>query len=197
MKDATSDVVTLTITLDDVEPCVWRRLEVPADYSFDRLHQALSAAVGWLDLHLHEFEVAGKRYSDGVDMSAEADATLSEADLVLGDVVRSGVRRLAYWYDFGDDWWHTIEIETVAPAPSGAFYPRCTDGAGACPPEDCGGPPGFDEFKRALADPEHPGHEELQEWYGGEFDPGAFSVEATSALLLQVATGELPEGWEK
>jgi hypothetical protein len=103
---------------------------------------------------------------------------------------------MAYWYDFGEDWWHTVEIEAVGPAQQGAFYPRCTDGAGACPPEDCGGPPGFDEFKRALADPDHPEHEELLEWYGGEFDQDAFSVEATSALLRQVATGEPPERWD-
>ena len=195
MKDTTGDIVTLTIALDDVEPRVWRRLEVPAEYGFDRLHQTLNAAMGWLDLHLHEFEVGGKRYGDGVDMSAEADATLPEDGLVIGDVARSGERRLAYWYDFGDDWWHTLEIEAIGPALAGVFYPRCTDGAGACPPEDCGGPPGFDEFKRALADPEHPEHENLKEWYGDEFDPDAFSVEATSALLRQVTTGELPDDW--
>jgi Plasmid pRiA4b ORF-3-like protein len=195
VEDTTGDIVTLTISLDHAEPRVWRRLEVPADYSFDRLHPTLNAAMGWLDLHLHEFEVDGERYSDGVDMSAEADATLSEADLVIGVVARSGALRIAYWYDFGDDWWHTVEIEAVRPAEEGAFYPRCTGGSGACPPEDCGGPPGFDEFKRAIADPGHPEHEELLAWYGGEFDPGEFSVEATSALLRQVATGEPPDVW--
>jgi hypothetical protein len=195
VQDAPGDVVTLTITLDDVEPRIWRRLEIPADYSFEHLHQALNTAMGWLDLHLHEFKVAGKRYGDGVDMSAEADATLPEAELIIGDVAQAGERRIAYWYDFGDDWWHTVEIEACGPAQEGVFYPRCTDGAGACPPEDCGGPPGFEEFKRALADPEHPEHEELLEWYGGEFDADAFSVEATCALLRQVATGEPPEQW--
>jgi Plasmid pRiA4b ORF-3-like protein len=197
VEDMIRDIVTLTVTLDDVEPRVWRRLEVPADYTFDTLHQALNAAMGWLDLHLHEFEIAGKRYGTDVDMCVEADSTLPEKDLVLGDVVRAGERLIAYWYDFGDDWWHTLKVEAVGPALAGVLYPRCTDGTGACPPEDCGGPPGFDEFKRALADPDHPEHEELLEWYGGEFDPGAFSVEATSALLRQVATGEPAEGWER
>jgi hypothetical protein len=197
VEDTTNDIVTLTISLDEVEPRVWRRLEIPAGYNFNRLHQVLNAAMGWLDMHLHEFEVAGKRYGDGVDMAAEADAALPEADLVIGDVARSRQHRFAYWYDFGDDWWHTVEIESVVPALSGVFYPRCTDGAGACPPEDCGGPPGFEELKRALADPGHPDHEDLKEWYGGKVDLDLFSIEATSALLRQVTTGELPEGWEK
>lgn len=197
MKDTTGDIVTLTITLDDVEPRVWRRLEIPAEYSFEQLHPILNTAMGWLDLHLHlhEFEVAGKRYGDGVDMSPQADATLVEADLVLGDVARDE-RRFAYWYDFGDDWWHTVEIAGAAPAQAGVFYPRCTEGAGACPPEDCGGPPGFEEFKRALADPTHPDHEELAEWYGGEFDQDAFSTAATNRLLRMLTTGELPENWD-
>lgn len=197
MEDTTNDIVTLTITLDDVEPRIWRRLEVPAEYGFDRLHRALNAAMGWLDLHLHEFEVAGKRYGDDVDMSAEADATLPEATLVIGDVAKSRHRRFAYWYDFGDDWWHTVEIESVDPALNGVFYPRCTAGAGACPPEDCGGPPGFEELKRTLADPGHSDHEDLREWYGGDVNLDFFSVEATSTLLRQVTTGELPEGYEK
>lgn len=94
MENATRDIGALTITLDDVEPPVWRRLEVPADHSLDRLHQTLNVAMGWLDLHLHGFEVTGKRYSDGVDMSAKADATLSEAALVIGEVARRLRRRL-------------------------------------------------------------------------------------------------------
>ena len=198
MKDATSDVVTLTITLDDVEPCVWRRLEVPADYSFDRLHQALSAAVGWLDLHLHEFEVAGKRYSDGVDMSAEADAaTLSEADLVLGDVVRSEY--------VASPTGTTSATTGGTPSRSRPSHPhraaRSTRGARTAPAPALlriaeGRPDSTSSSGRSRI-PSTRGTKSSRSGTGAKFDPGAFSVEATSALLLQVATGELPEGWEK
>jgi hypothetical protein len=197
LNDASSDTVTLTVTLDHVEPRVWRRLEVPADCRFDTLHRVLNAAMGWLDLHLHEFDIAGVRYSDGVDMAVEADHTLSERDLAVGDVAQSGIRRFVYWYDFGDDWSHTVEIEALGPAEAGVFYPRCTGGAGACPPEDCGGPPGFEELKRALVDPGHPEHEDLSEWFGGDADLDSFSIEATSALLRQLVTSEPPEDREK
>lgn len=91
------------------------------------------------------------------------------------------------------NWWHTIEIERIGPAEKGVFYPRCTGGANACPPEDCGGPPGFDEFRAAMADLGHPGHADLKEWYGDDFDPTAFSAEDTSMPLRQVAPGELAE----
>jgi hypothetical protein len=194
--DTIGDIVTLTITLDDIEPRIWRRLEVPAAYRLDELHRAVNAAMGWLDYHLHEFEIGGRRYGmPDVDISTEADRTLPEENTVIGDLAHAGQQHLAYWYDFGDDWWHTIEIESTDPAQKGVFYPRCTGGAGACPPEDCGGLPGFEEFKEAMADHRHPSHADLKEWHGGDFDPAAFSFEETSKLLRQVATGKLPENW--
>ena len=183
MEDTTSDIVTLTITLDDVEPRVWRRLEVPADYGFDRLHQALNAAMGWLDLHLHEFEVAGERYGDGVDMSAEADATLPEADLVIGDVAGSGVRRIAYRYDFGDDWWHTCGDRDGRTSRGRTRSTRVARMARALAGRrTAAGRPASRSSSGRWRIPRHPEHKELLEWYGGEFDPDAFSVDATSAV---------------
>jgi len=182
-QDSATDIVTLTITLDDIEPRIWRRLEVPAAYRLDELHRIVNAAMGWLDYHLHEFEIGGRRYGSDIDMSAQADRTLPEENVVIGDLARAGEKHLAYWYDFGDDWWHTIEIEAIGPAQKEVVYPRCTDGANACPPEDCGGVWGFQEFKVAMADPGHPDHADLTEWYGGDYDPMAFSAETTSQLL--------------
>jgi hypothetical protein len=192
-SDEASDIVTLTIALDEVEPRIWRRVEIPASYRLDELHRALNATMGWLDYHLHEFRIGDFRYgAPDVDMSAMGDRTLPEENIVIGDLARAGTKRFGYWYDFGDDWWHTVDIQSLGPAQRGVFYPRCVDGAGACPPEDCGGLFGFENFKEALADPSHPDHDDLRDWYGGGFDPAEFSVEKTSKLLRQMATGEAP-----
>jgi hypothetical protein len=61
-----------------------------------------------------------------------------------------------YEYDFGDCWRHEIVLETVSPPEPGIKYPRCIDGARACPPEDVGGVPGFADFVRAIKDPNDP-----------------------------------------
>jgi hypothetical protein len=69
------------------------------------------------------------------------------------------------------------------PADPNLSYPRCTGGWGACPPEDCGGIPGFVNFLQAVGDPSNDEHEELLDWYGGPFDLEAFSVEDVNQAL--------------
>jgi hypothetical protein len=187
-------IVTLKVKLIGLEPPVWRRLEVPASYHLGELHSALNAAMGWLDYHLHEFEVGGRKYGvPDLDFFPADDTTLPEENIVIGDLARAGVGGFEYHYDFGDDWHCSVAIEATEPAQEGICYPRCVAGERAAPPEDCGGLPGFEDFRKAMADPRHPEHDGLKEWYGGEFDPEAFSAEEVSQLLRQVATGERPE----
>lgn len=185
-------VVTLKVTLRGTEPPVWRMLEVPSSLTLDRLHEVLVTAMGWFDYHLHAFEIDGRRYGEPDD-SFEFDDTLPEREIVLADLVGVAVERFTYEYDFGDGWQHDIIIESLSEPISGVDYPRCTAGERACPPEDCGGISGFAEFVEAMADSRHPEHRELRAWYGGEFDPAAFSVEKTSSLLHILWTGEVPD----
>ncbi len=185
-------VVTLTVTLRYTEPPVWRRLEVPSSLTLDRLHEVLVTAMGWLDYHLHAFEIDGRRYGVLCD-DFELDYTLPEDGIVLTDLVGVGVDRFIYEYDFGDGWEHDVVLEASGEPAPGVDYPRCTDGGGACPPEDCGGVSGFAEFVEAMADPGHSEHEALKVWHGGEFDPAAFSAARTSSLLRVLWTGELPD----
>lgn len=86
-------------------------------------------------------------------------------------------------YDFGDNWTHQLTVEKIVSAEAGVRYPRCVAGQGACPPEDVGGPWGYEEFQAALTDPSHPEHDERLEWAGGPFDPHHFDLaEADRAL---------------
>lgn len=89
-------------------------------------------------------------------------------------------------YDFGDSWVHEVRVERILPPDPTRVVPSCTDGARACPPEDCGGVPGYAELLVALADPKHKRHKELLEWVGGAFDPEAFDAEAVSRALQRL-----------
>ncbi len=89
-------------------------------------------------------------------------------------------RSLVYEYDFGDDWQHSVTLEKVMPRDVDTRYPACVAGRRACPPEDCGGIYGYQEFLEAVRNPAHEEHENMLEWVGGYYDPGEFDKTKTS-----------------
>ena len=100
-------IVSLKVTLRGIRPPVWRRLLVPGRMTLGGLHHVIQAAMGWDDDHLHAFDIAGREYSDPHEVDGAAD----EERLTVNGVLRSGVPRFTYTYDFGDDWEHAIVIE--------------------------------------------------------------------------------------
>jgi hypothetical protein len=61
-KQVTVRVYQLKISLRDITPLIWRRLLVTSDTTIARLHAVLQIAMGWEDLHLHQFRIHGKTY---------------------------------------------------------------------------------------------------------------------------------------
>ena len=51
-----ASIARIKVVLDNVEPPVVRRLEVPINVKLDRLHTILQAAMGWTNSHLYEFQ---------------------------------------------------------------------------------------------------------------------------------------------
>ena len=115
--------------------------------------------------------------------SAENERTVRLSG-ILGRVGSKAI----YTYDFGDSWEHSIVLEKRLPIDLNTPYPVCTDGQLACPPEDCGGIPGFYDLIEVLSDPNHERREEIMEWIGDEFDPQAFSVDKVNRMLAPLTT---------
>jgi hypothetical protein len=173
-------IVSLKVALRGTRPPVWRRLLMPGTMTLADLHQAIQAAMGWEDCHLHAFDITGRQYGDRHAVDDVAD----ENHLTLTGVLKSGVTRFGYTYDFGDDWDHTVAIEKIRPASAGQTYPACVAGKRNCPPEDCGGVWGYAELLQILADPAHPERAERLEWLGEDFDPEDFSIPMANAALI-------------
>jgi hypothetical protein len=188
---AKTRIFQLKIQLRDVRPPVWRRVLVPGEMSLAELHEVVQTAMGWTDSHLHEFEVEGGRY--GVpDPDWGLDEVVDESQVKLFRVAREGTR-LRYAYDFGDGWQHDVMVEAVADRQSGMRYPCCVAGRRACPPEDVGGPWGYQDFLAAVSDPSHDEHEHWVEWVGGgRFDPAEFDFAAVDKALDPFAWAESP-----
>jgi Plasmid pRiA4b ORF-3-like protein len=176
-------IYQIRITLDDVEPPVWRRVLVPGGYTLDRLHRVVQYAMGWSNYHLHVFDIDGVQY--GVPDPDGLLEVRDELDARIDAVVNKGAR-LRYTYDFGDWWEHELLVEDVLPAGPEMVYPACVDGGRACPPEDVGGATGYAEFLDALADPGHPDHATMRDWLGRPFDPASFDPERTTTLLRRL-----------
>jgi hypothetical protein len=171
-------VYRFKITLQDSDPAIWRRIETN-DVALEQLHAQIQTAMGWTNSHLHQFEIAGNRYTDRRFMMDDLDdfGAIDYSGLRVGDLVaKHGTRlRMGYEYDFGDGWQHEVVLEKVTESEPGIRYPRCIDGERACPPEDVGGVYGFADYVEAITNPNHSEHDNYLESYG-PFDPAEFDA---------------------
>lgn len=175
-------IARLHIVLDDTEPAIWRAVEVPLAISLKGLHEVIQAAMPFEDEHLFGFRIDGKHYTLP-DAEFDAPGTYSAELATLGAAWEEGIRQIAYTYDFGDNWQHTITVEEIFEADPTAEYPRLLAGEGRAPPEDVGGTFGYEEFQDALENPDHPEHASLVDWCGGSFDPSTMDVEMIRARM--------------
>jgi len=175
-------IARLKITLDDVEPKVLRRVDVPLALKLDRLHLVIRAAMGWSNYHLYEFRARGVGWGEP-DPDGIYDGPLDARRARLLDLLQdTGAKSFKYLYDFGDGWTHTVRIERLCDPVSGAFQVE-----GRCPPEDSGGPWGYAHFLEAFADPGDERHEEIIEWIGDDFDPAVVDADALTADVEALA----------
>jgi len=171
-----SDAAQLTVTLTlDGEDAV-RGLLVPIFYTFAELHQVIQSVYRWRDYHLHQFVLAENErgvptevlvcYKDD-EGEGEAHSRF-DTDVRLSEVFDKRVlpKTIAYEYDFGDGWEHIIQCEGIR-VNYNRSYAQCTAMEGDAPPEDAGGPGGFQHMLDILADKTHPGYAEMKAWADG------------------------------
>jgi hypothetical protein len=165
----------LKVTLRDIRPPIWRRIQVWEDTPLSQLHTILQIVMGWEDYHLHEFVIGRRVYSvPDPDDAMNERKVFDESRVRLGEVVPRVGTEFAYLYDFGDSWEHDLILEVILLPETTAQYPTCIDGKRRTPPEDVGGVPGYEEYLAVLADPESEEHGNMLQWRG-PFDPEAFA----------------------
>lgn len=180
-------VYQLRIVLRDIEPLIFRILQVKGNANLGKLHDYIQVVMGWKNCHLHEFKIKGKRYQAEEQMYEEIDEydMHDEQDHRINKLLQEG-DRFEYIYDYGDYWEHEIFVEKIIPPEEGVYYPICTYGERACPPEDCGGPGGYEELLEILKNPEHEEYEHYSEWAGRNFNPEKFNIEKANRVLRNI-----------
>ncbi|MCR4471622.1 MULTISPECIES: plasmid pRiA4b ORF-3 family protein [unclassified Burkholderia] len=184
---------TLKVALQHIDPPIWRQIEVEGTESLRKLHHILQAAFGWEDTHLHDFLIDGMTYAmfeiDDVVDFADTGTTADDRKVRLQAVLKPG-SRFVYRYDFGDGWNHSVvveKMETIEGQPWGEA--QVIGGARACPPEDVGGPSGYEAFLNTLSnDPDSEKAERYRNWIGSGFDAELFDLRAANAALLRMAS---------
>jgi hypothetical protein len=138
--------------------------------------------MGWRDVHLHEFEVGGRRY--GQPEPDEPHYKVEpEWKLTLRAAAPTEGAQFRYVYDLGDGWGHELLVEAIQTPARPLKYPVCLAGERSCPPEDCGGPPGYANLLDVLRDRTHPEHRDMLAWAGRGFNPERFDLAAVNRKL--------------
>jgi len=180
----------IKIEMMEIEPLIWRRIVVPAELSLDRLHDVIQIAMGWKDSHLHEFNFGSHRYVENINEEFDDEDTLLEGSTRINKHFKKKGDNCLYVYDFGESWAHRLTLEN-------ANYQlreddceiSCLEGERACPPEDVGGPPGYEEFCKILRNPKSRQHASMVAWStgvqptAGKFDPEYFDGDAVNEML--------------
>ena len=182
MKDTFKKIYQLKLSIKGISPKIWRRIQVPENYTFLDLHKTIQAVMNWDDYHLHEFEVQNPKTGE-LDKIGKAD---NDCETFCEPLVPENKAKLSkyftpenkfalYRYDFGDKWEIKVRLEETLSKKQGVKYPVCTAGKRAAAPEDIGGILGYEEMLEILKDPKHEEYEQTIAWLGKDFDPEYFN----------------------
>ena len=124
-------------------PEISRTIQIRGDQTLEDLQQAIFEAFDRFDDHMYEFQFGkgpndpkGKRYV----LPHAFDP--HEAN-VAGDVAETAIAALGlkvdqsfgYWFDFGDDWWHQINVVSIDDQKPKGKYPKVVKRVGKSPPQ--------------------------------------------------------------
>ncbi|MEI9910950.1 MAG: plasmid pRiA4b ORF-3 family protein [Bacteroidota bacterium] len=176
-------------------PPVWRRVLAPERFSFLQMHSLIQISFGWENSHLFQFSPKGYGSWPQIGIPMEDDdllfageKKLNAAKIKLKEVFTEPKQKFTYIYDFGDDWFHDLTLEKITE--DKLLRADCLAGKGACPPEDCGGPHGYENLKMIMNDPRDPEYKEMKEWLGlaktQKWDADAFDLEAIRKQVAKI-----------
>jgi hypothetical protein len=185
-SDSFNEIATVRIELVGSDPLIWREVEVPTSATLKVLHDIVQAVMGWFDYHLWEFSIGKQRYGLPMDEDWGTQPLIAASKIRLRDVLKPRKTTIDYLYDFGDGWEHRLTVTGVRAGQPGGSYPRYVGGERNAPPEDCGGIPGFYEMLDAVADPQHPNHDDVKEWLD-EYDPTVIDQLPITYALTRIA----------
>lgn len=185
-------VVGVRIELQDIEPKIWRRIEMPINVSLTTLHDIIQTAFDWDGSHLSGFKIENEFYTVPQFYDYSEDDDYCTDDFCLEDFISCGIKRFSYIYDFGDYWVHMIILGKVRVIDNAVDYPKLLGGARCAPIEDTGGIFTYYEFLEAQSDSDCEPNDDYDDgdpvsWLKAvEFDPEKFDEADLSSKLKKI-----------
>lgn len=125
-------------------PVISRTIQIRGDQTLEDLHHAIFAAFGRWEEHMYEFQF-GKGPMDpkapryvlpNADDMDDGKRPLGRVDqTTIGSLGLEVGRSFGYWFDFGDDWWHQIDVTEIEEKVPTGKYPKVTKKVGKSPPQ--------------------------------------------------------------
>ncbi len=167
-------VLQFKITLKNSKPAIWRKFEIADHFTFYDLHLVIQNVMGWMNMHLYQFIYEKHSIIGNPEMLEEEVA--DDKELKLSELFNAPKIKMIYEYDFGDGWEHQLLLEKIIKNAPAGHQPVCIFGEMNCPPEDCGGMPGFKDLLKVIKDQNHPEHEDMIEWIGEGYEADCFDL---------------------
>jgi hypothetical protein len=168
----------------DIRPAIWRRILLRSDVTLVRLHKIIQALMGWYAYHLYQYKIVGRIHAP----PREDDAEYGEGESVrikMSTIFARGIDNMLYEYDFGDGWQVSIQLEGELPASAQKWDAIAIDGARRGPPEDSGGPYGYQRMLDVVRERTEEEYKEFRQWLGKGFDSEEFDLAQLNQILAE------------
>jgi len=123
-----------------------RTIQIRGDQTLEDLHYAIFDAFGREEQHMYEFQIGGKgpmdpkarRYVLHADTNELVSGRKPAGDVHDTTIESLGLKvgqAFGYWFDFGDDWWHQINVVSIDEKVGRGKLPKVTKRTGESPPQ--------------------------------------------------------------
>lgn len=188
-QPGSDSVYVIRVDLKHIRPPIWRRFTTVGSVSLSQLHEVIQCVMDWTGSHLYCFEFGDLYFGD-----PDSEIGLEDArEITLANVAPIAPMSFTYVYDFGDDWQHKVSVEQILPLGIDDIVPQVLKGKRNRPPEDVGGPWGYQDFLAALVNPGLAEYEEMMDWVS-DWDPERFNREFCQESLYALAARQ---GWAR
>ncbi len=180
-------VFRLRLEITGLSPAVWRVVDIQYNIILPELHKVLQIVMGWRN----EYPACFVTPDGGHPIGEWPETAGGPASRTLADLLDNPKREFAYDYEPDEPWRVVCRLESERPrGGDDGQLPCCVDGARSAPPDGVGGREGYADFLRMLDDPDvdEDELEDMLEWAGGDFDPGAFDLAAVNRRLKKIAS---------